>query len=403
MSWTTAADLRSQVQRLWDNGELLRAAVSDAVGWPVRLTLKSPIAADLSDRFEAVRQWVSAVADTPHVRIEWRDRNHRVQGKQRLPAAIWVDTLPAALAFIGMERDVERFEVLWQRTAAVHPALLTWMSRHPLQGLALADRWDRLLAVVSWLQANPRPGVYLRQVDAPGVDSKFIEAHRGVLAELLDLVLPPEAIDSSAKGASHFARRYGFRDKPGRLRFRLLDRAMPSLPGCEGLPDITVDAASFAALVLPIERLFITENETNFLAFPAVARAIVVFGSGYGFESLAGAAWLDRCRVYYWGDVDTHGFAILDQLRAYLPHAASFLMDRETLLAHRAQWGEEPEPARHDLSRLTTEEAEVYDDLRLDRLQRGLRLEQERVGFGWVRARLSALAPEAPDGPPERA
>ncbi len=65
-------------------------------------------------------------------------------------------------------------------------------------------------------------------------------------------------------------------------------------------------------------------------------------------------------------------------------------MDRETLLAHRLHWGEEPEPARHDLSRLTTEEAAVYDDLRFDRHQPRLRLEQERVGFGWLSAQLSS-------------
>ena len=83
MSWTTSADLRAQVQRLWDRGDLLRAVASDAVSWPLRLSLKTPGAADLSDRFEAVRDWVRALADTPHVRIEWRDWNHRVQGMQR--------------------------------------------------------------------------------------------------------------------------------------------------------------------------------------------------------------------------------------------------------------------------------------------------------------------------------
>lgn len=389
MSWTTPEDLRAQAQRLWDRGDLLRAAVSDAVPWPVRLPLQAPSAADLSDRFEAVRDWVRTVADTPHVRIDWREWNHRVQGTQRLPATVWIDTLQAALAFVGKARQVQRFEALWQQTAAVQPALLAWMSRRPLQALELADRWERLLAVVAWLQANPRPGVYLRQVDAPGVDSKFIETHRGVLAELLDSALPPEAIDTRATGTAQFARRFGFLDKPVRIRFRLLDPAMPSLPGCDGLPDIVLDAASLATLALPIERVFVTENETNFLAFPEVARAIVVFGAGYGWEPLARATWLHKCRVHYWGDIDTHGFAILDQLRGYFPHAASFLMDRETLLAHRSHWGEEPEPARHDLSRLTTEEAAVYDDLRFDRLQPRLRLEQERIGFGWVCNRLS--------------
>ena len=33
-------------------------------------------------------------------------------------------------------------------------------------------------------------------------------------------------------------------------------------------------------------------------------------------------------------DIDTHGFAILDPLRANFPQAQSFLMDRDTLPAH---------------------------------------------------------------------
>ncbi len=392
MSWTTAADLRAQVQRWWDRGDLLRATVTDALAWPMRLNLKVPGAADLSDRFEAVRDWVRELADVPQVRIEWRQWNHRVQGMQRLPAAVWIDSLQDALTLIGQARHAQGFEALWQQTVVAQPALLAWLSRRPLQALELADRWERLLAVVAWVQAHPRPGVYLRQVDVPGVDSKFIEVHRGVLAELLDLSLPFEAVQTEASGIAQFARRFGFLDKPVRIRFRLLDPALPSLPGCEGLPDITLDAASFAALTLPVERVFITENETNFLAFPAAASAIVVFGAGDGWEALSRAAWLHRCRLHYWGDIDTHGFAILDRLRAYFPGAASFLMDRETLLAHRLHWGAEPESARHDLSGLTPEEASVYDELRFDRHQPRLRLEQERVGFEWLNERLRRIS-----------
>ena len=262
--------------------------------------------------------------------------------------------------------------------------MLAWLSRRPTQSLDLADRWERLLAVVVWLQAHPRPAVHLRQVDVPGVDSKFIETHRGVLAELLDLALPPEVIDTEATGAAQFTRRFGFLDKPIRIRFRLLDPALPSLPGCEGLPDITLDAASFAALALPVERVFITENETNFLAFPRVDKAIVIFGAGYGWEALARAEWLQRCPIHYWGDIDTNGFAILAQLRARFAHVESLLMDRATLLAHEALWGREDSPRPADISRLTTEERSLYEDLRDHRIRPSLRLEQEHVGFGWL-------------------
>lgn len=392
MSWTTPAELRAQVQRLWNRGDLLRAVVRpEAMEWPLRLRFGTPSSTELADRFEAVRDWLDALAGMAHLRIEWRERVHRVQGRQQVPAMVWIDKPADALALIGKGRAADEFVALWQRVEAAQPDLLAWLERHPLQALELARQWPRLLGVVAWLRAHPRPDVYLRQVDVAGIDSKFIEAHRGVLAQLFDRVLPADAVVSEATGSGQFARRYGFRDKPLRVRFRLLDPDLPSLPGCAGGADIALDMASFSRLALPLERVFITENEVNFLAFPDVPRAIVVFGAGYGWDALASASWLRLCALHYWGDIDTHGFAILDQLRGHFPHVASLLMDRATLLAHRTHWGEESSPARQALTRLTPEEAALHDELRGDRIQPRLRLEQERIGFHWLEAALANM------------
>ena len=140
----------------------------------------------------------------------------------------------------------------------------------------------------------------------------------------------------------------------------------------------------FARLEAPIRRVLITENEINFLAFPRLGEAIAVFGAGYGWDALSRARWLADCTIHYWGDIDTHGFAILDRLRERLPQAASFLMDRATLYAHEASWGEEASQVMHDLPRLTESERALYDALRDNRIRKGLRLEQERVGYGWM-------------------
>jgi len=104
---------------------------------------------------------------------------------------------------------------------------------------------------------------------------------------------------------------------------------------------------------------------------------------------LAQADWLAHCQVYYWGDIDTHGFAILDQLRAHVPHARSLLMDRATLLAFEDQWGIEETQTRRDLLRLDA--GSLYDDLRDNRIRPTLRLEQERIAFGWVEDALSVI------------
>ncbi|MCC7081260.1 MAG: hypothetical protein IT530_11355 [Burkholderiales bacterium] len=390
MSWTTPAELKTQLRRLWERGELLRDDDPAQPRFPLRLALRTPGSTELVARFESARAWIAEISGLAQLRIEWREINHRVLGVQRVPRSVWVDDRQSALALIGKRGEAARYDALVAATRKQQPQLLPWLARRPLQALALTENFERLLGVVAWIVRHPRPGVYLRQVDVSGVHSKLIEAHRAVLSEWLDLVLPAEAICAEHSGSAQFAQRYGFLDKPARIRFRLLDSNLALLPGAT-CPDVTLDAASFARLKAPIRCVFITENETNFLAFPPLERAIVVFGAGYGWEALGKARWLDRCALYYWGDIDTHGFAILDRLREHFPRVVSLLMDRATLLAHEASWGEEADPFVHDLARLTQAERALYDELRDNRIRKGLRLEQERIGFGWMSAAISRL------------
>jgi len=390
MNWTGSRELRAQLQRCWDRGELLVGMVSGESCFPRRMTIKGPTSAQMVDDFDKVRDWISELRTLQHYRVEMREVRHRVLGNNEVPAAVWVETLDDALAILGKSREARRFSNLVATTRQRQPALIEWLARKPFKALALADVWNQLLDFVEWIKQHPRPGVYLRQIDIPGVHSKFIEAHRGILLQWLDQLLPPAAVDRSASGVSGFTSRYGFRDKPRRIRLRALDRAHALLPGAADA-DITLDAESFSSLSPALSRVFITENEINYLAFPPVPDSLLIFGAGYGFEVLAQAAWLAPCQVFYWGDIDTHGFAILDQLRAYLPHAQSLLMDRGTLLAFESQWGREEKQTLRDLSRLSTEEHALYDDLRDNRLRKNLRLEQERIGFGWVKTMLVAL------------
>ena len=390
MSWTTPKDLKVQLERLWERGELLRDSVTCQARFPLRLTLKGPTSADITERFDRVRPWAADLAGVPFLRVDWQEVRHRVQGLQRLPASVWVDRREDALRWLGRRTDAEQFAAQVAITRQAQPGLLPWLEKRPLQALALADEWPRLLAVVAWRKAHPQPGIYLRQVDVPGVHSKFIEAHRAVLAELLDLALPADQVDATKTGVAQFAARYGFREKPQRIRLRVLDPAMRVLAGTE-CPDLTLDADSFSRLAIAPERVLITENETNFLALPQLPGAIAIFGAGYGWEALAKARWLEHCALHYWGDIDTHGFAILDQLRAHFGQVQSLLMDRATLDAHAAFWGREDKPLQADLQRLTPAERALYLDLRDNRLRDHLRLEQEHLGFAWVRDRLAQL------------
>jgi hypothetical protein len=383
--------------RLWDRGMLLATLAGGEFSFPLRLKLKKPTSTEMTDHFQEVRTWIADLGrGAKQYRLVMRTLQHRVLGANAVPAEIWIDTLDDAFAFIGRTRDAQRFATLVAHTEANQPRLLPWLVRRPLAGLALADEWERLLGIVQWLLHNPRPGFYLRQVDIPGVHSKFIETHKSVLTELFDLVMPEAAVDTSARGVAGFCRRYGFRDKPVRIRFRILDAQLVCLAAmaspCAGVEqDITLTGDTFSRLDLPVKNVFITENEINFLAFPLMAESIVIFGAGYGFEVLTQAGWLHSKNLYYWGDIDTHGFAILDQFRSHFPDAHSFLMDRATLLAHSLSWGHEPKPESRKLTRLRAEEQALYTDLCEGRVRDSLRLEQEHIGYEWVQKAVNNL------------
>nr|WP_226396651.1 Wadjet anti-phage system protein JetD domain-containing protein [Haemophilus sp. Marseille-Q0026] len=83
-------------------------------------------------------------------------------------------------------------------------------------------------------------------------------------------------------------------------------------------------------------------------------------GAGYGWQALAQAKWLNQCEIYYWGNLDTHGFAILDRLRRHFPHTISFLMDEDTLLNYPNFWSKESKPKIENLTLLTEDELQLY-------------------------------------------
>lgn len=382
--WSTPCDIRNRVRRDWDNGRILAAMLGGEPVFPLRIPLRKPNTHALSGHFEAARQWVAELTAAAGFQLEWREFNHRQLGRNRIPVAAIVASERDGLALIGKLRDAAQFRMLAATLSEIYPALAPWLRKHPLTVLEYAENWPRLIAVLDWIALHPRSDVYLRQIDVHGVDTKFIERHRSLLGEMLDIVLPPEAIDTQYTGANGFALRYGFKSKPVQIRFRFLNQKLR----IQGLSDLAVASGEFARLALAVKRVFITENEINFLAFPDVPDSLVLFGSGYGFDHLAQAEWLQSMEIFYWGDIDTHGFAILDQLRSKFPAAHSLLMDRATLLEHQALWGGEDSPTARELERLRPEESALYDDLRFNRIAPALRLEQERVGFAWVEAAL---------------
>ena len=86
MGWTTPTDLRDQMQRYWDSGRLLATPLKGESLFPLELRLRGPDNRALSERFEDVRLWIHELESESRYQIEWVEINHRLLGRNRVPA-----------------------------------------------------------------------------------------------------------------------------------------------------------------------------------------------------------------------------------------------------------------------------------------------------------------------------
>ena len=174
-----------------------------------------------------------------------------------------------------------------------------------------------------------------------------------------------------------------------RLRLRVL---CPQLRhGLGGLADLEAPLADLAALPWQPRQVLVVENLDSGLALPDLANTLAVLKLGHAVGQLRQLPWLATARLVYWGDIDTHGFAMLDKARQAWGHTESLLMDSATLLAHRSLCVDEPQPYSGPvLQHLRGGEREAFDGLVQGRWGVRLRLEQERLPWAQVLAALQA-------------
>ncbi|MFD9794020.1 Wadjet anti-phage system protein JetD domain-containing protein [Streptomyces sp. NPDC059070] len=390
--WTTPSAVVARLRKRWESGAYL-TQLAEGTDWePLDVALRGPKTADITRHYEAARAWTASWSPDSHqrLRIEYRRLGGRLAGVNDVPDRVWIDRREDLWSLLGVTSTVSRFTYLLATAQDTMPLLAAWMTVHPMKVVRLEADWPRITATLRWIADHEGPAVYVRQVDVPGVDTKFIEHHRPVLTTLLEHCLPPDRIDTETP-RTDFAARFGFLRKPSYVRFRLLGGAT-----LEGFSELTVRTHEFTSPPPGITTVYVVENETTYLAFPDRPHSIVIHGGGYAVTLLSALSWLHDVRLVYWGDLDTHGFAILDRLRQEFPHTQSILMTRDVLLSHRDQWVKEASPTHQRLGTLTSDESDLYESLAEGTFGHNVRLEQERIRFHLIE---EALEDALTDGP----
>ena len=222
-------------------------------------------------------------------------------GKQYMPILLEFTDIEALARYLGNWKQWQEFIATEKMLLQQCPQLKTWLSNNAIFIVKYHNVWRQLINVCQYFLNYPQPNCYLRQLDITGVDTKFIEQHKSILKSLLDELLPQSQINTDIeKLAEHgFEKRFGLLYEQPQIRFRLLDPLLAQ--EFSEVSDLSMPLAQFQQLNLLIDKVFITENKVNGLAFPPVNNAIVIFGLGYGIQSLKQVSWLNTCQIHYWG------------------------------------------------------------------------------------------------------
>lgn len=369
----TVDQLRERAKRLLERDRRAWAAMGDDTA-TIDVPLHPPTERTALSDLEASRTWVESwqhAATMLPIELRWTTRNWAKVGSQKLPERAFVRGAGNIAAVAGAA-EARNWETLSTRLAdlraliGVGDNVASVLRTHARVIEALSpDDILRLHGVLRWLRDNPSSGRTARELPIRGVHTKWIGARQGLVEGLHRLV-------STESGL-------GLRTPSPLLRMRVLDSRMA--PG--GLPDVTAPIDDLAAIPLHPERVFVFENLESVLAMPPVPGAVVLDGGGYRVDLVARLPWAQE--VTYWGDLDSHGFAILHRLRANGVQATSVLMDDDTLLTHRDLWVAEPDPSVATLPLLTAEETATLKRLGAEG---NVRLEQERIPWHHVLDRL---------------
>ena len=372
--------------RLYESGEVFRFFMRGESLFPFVIKLKTPTQKSFREAMPTLSKELKSL-EALHLKIDYKEFDFKSMGKQRLPVSVEIETEEKFLKFLSKEREFDELVAAYEKAIKAFSLLKTLFIAKPNLLLQNRENIHELLEICRYFVANPQPNIYIRELSIEGVDTKFIQKNRVVVDSFLGSVLEESSYDTEITKLSEngFEKKYGLKYELPLVRFRILDEALY----IQGLSDLSLTTEEFASLELTCKYVFIVENKITMLSFMDIKNAIVIFGNGYGAGRIKNAEWLKSKNIYYWGDIDLDGFAILSQVRGYFPQTESLLMDNTTIEKCKDLAVKSSERNAKELKHLKDAERLVYERLVNDYYGENFRLEQERIPLHHLLTNLS--------------
>ncbi|MCF6309868.1 MAG: DUF2220 family protein [Sulfurimonas sp.] len=378
MKFYDKQEIFSKALKIYTSGKVFVDFIEASELFPLELKLKKLKQSDLQSDFSSVRDERNLL-QKEGLELVYKEFNFKTLGTQLLPIAVLFQDRDVFLQLIKKTQEFNRFEIYYEMIIKNFFSLKEMLYAKPFLVIEYYDIWERLFSVCNFFMLNPRPNIYVRELGIENIDTKFIEKYKKILDKLFTILLDEDSINKEIITLSNygFEKKYYLKYPLATVRFRILDGSQT----IAGLSDISLNIDEFKNLHPKCKIVYIVENKITTLSFPPLKDSMVIFGNGYGVEVLKDVNWLHNKNIFYWGDIDSDGFAILSQVRGYFENTESIFMNKQTIdeFSHFSIVAKTK--IKKELKNLTADEQFVFNKVQ----ENNFRLEQEKISFSYIK------------------
>lgn len=198
---------------------------------------------------------------------------------------------------------------------------------HAITSLDDAD-FSRFIQVCKWLCENKNSGYMIRQIPVRGVDTEWFEKHRFIILGFLRKYLDLNPIRRDLL-------QLGLVPPTENVRMVLLDKNLRAKVG--SLRDIGVTLKDFAALDIKPRKVLFFDDLATALSIPDIPGVVIVV-LPFPISEICRVPWVAHSQCAYISSIKMRSFAILNNIRVYLPNTQSLTLNKEFFVANSDIW-----------------------------------------------------------------
>lgn len=229
----------------------------------------------------------------------------------------------------------------------------------------------RFVDVCRWLCQNRNSGMMIRQIPVRGVDTEWFESHRVLILNFLRdyLDLNPMRKD---------VLQLGLVPPTQPIRAIFLDNVLRSKVG--GLRDVGIPIRELSKLDIKPRKVLLFDDLATALSIPDIPGVVILVLSS-NIADICKIPWVSRSQVTYISGVEMRSFAVINNIRVYIPNAVSLTLNKEVFDANKDLWSFDDIEIQelNSSMALTVQESMLYNMLAAGVFGKRARIPQERI------------------------